>query len=153
MVQMLLVSAGFECSLDGGTFSKYTSPVTYENLEVGDHSVQVQAIDTSGNKDTTPATFNWKVLTPAEATTKLINTINNMDIRTTFKLQFTTVLDEVLKILNDNNLDNDKIIGCRMLDQPLLIRVNKLSEAWLYNPNPSRGDTTTSNCAKECFGL
>lgn len=58
----------FECSLDNYAFSSCASPITYSKLIIGyDHTFEVRALDTSGNKDSTPASFSWKVHTPAEA--------------------------------------------------------------------------------------
>jgi YVTN family beta-propeller protein len=58
----------FECSLDNSAFLSCASPITYSKLNPGyDHIFEVRAIDTSGNEDSTPASFSWKVLTPAEA--------------------------------------------------------------------------------------
>jgi hypothetical protein len=49
----------FECSLDGAAFSTCSSPIGYSNLGGGAHTFQVRAVDTSGNKDPSPATFGW----------------------------------------------------------------------------------------------
>jgi hypothetical protein len=57
--------AGFECRLDSSNeadFAPCTSPITYNNLNAGVHTFEVRAIDTSGNKDPTPASFSWKIL-------------------------------------------------------------------------------------------
>lgn len=53
--------AGLECSLDNSGFSSCSSPVTLTNLAVGMHTFQVRAVDTSGNRDPTPASFSWKI--------------------------------------------------------------------------------------------
>ncbi len=51
----------FECSLDGGDYEDCASPATYTGLDVGAHTFEVRAIDTSSNVDPTPAQFNWTV--------------------------------------------------------------------------------------------
>jgi YVTN family beta-propeller protein len=63
--------AGFECNLDNGVFSSCLSPTTLTNLAVGKHTFQVRAIDTSGNRDPTPASFTWTIaaVTPPSHTT------------------------------------------------------------------------------------
>ena len=53
--------SGFECSLDGAVFSPCSSPTSYINLAGGAHTFQVKAVDTSGNKDSSPATFSWSI--------------------------------------------------------------------------------------------
>ena len=63
--------ASFECSLDIGAFSSCSSPATLTNLAVGKHTFQVRAVDTSGNRDPTPASFSWTIatITPPTKTT------------------------------------------------------------------------------------
>lgn len=51
----------FECSLDGSAFATCTSPLTYNNLSIGAHHFEVRAVDTSGNVDPTPASFDFTV--------------------------------------------------------------------------------------------
>ena len=53
--------SGFECSLDGAVFSPCSSPTSYINLTGGAHSFQVRAVDTSGSKDASPASFSWSI--------------------------------------------------------------------------------------------
>ena len=64
--------AGFQCSLDGSSFSSCASmspaTISYNNLAVGQHTFKVRAVDTQGNVDTTPASFTWTILTPTQAT-------------------------------------------------------------------------------------
>jgi hypothetical protein len=59
--------AGFECALDGATFSACSSPQTYSSLADGAHTFQVRAIDSAGNSDPTPAEHTWTVQTTAPA--------------------------------------------------------------------------------------
>ena len=54
----------FQCRLDGAAFAPCTSPVTYENLSLGSHTLQVVAIDGSDNMDATPAEQTWTVFEP-----------------------------------------------------------------------------------------
>ena len=51
----------FKCSLDGSTFAGCASPKTYSSLSQGNHTFRVQAIDTSGIADPTPASRSWTV--------------------------------------------------------------------------------------------
>ena len=67
----------FECSLDSGAYSACTSPVSLENLDDGDHTFRLRAIDQAGNVEATAVVVNWTVdtvatvssLTAAPATT------------------------------------------------------------------------------------
>ena len=63
--------AGFECNLDNSAFSSCSSPATLTNLAVGKHTFQVRAVDTLGNRDSTPASFSWTIatVTPPTKTT------------------------------------------------------------------------------------
>lgn len=54
--------ASYECSLDGAAFATCTSPKNYTGLANGAHSFLVRAIDSSGNIDQTPASYNWTVV-------------------------------------------------------------------------------------------
>lgn len=47
--------AGFECRLDAAVFAPCTSPATYTGLGLGSHWFWVRAVDTFGNRDTSPA--------------------------------------------------------------------------------------------------
>jgi hypothetical protein len=61
-------TATFACKLDGGAFSNCTSPVSYTGLTAGTHTFQVQATDTAGNVDATPASQSWTVVVPPDTT-------------------------------------------------------------------------------------
>jgi len=56
-----------------GFESSCSSPITFNNLATGSHTFEVRAVDTAGNKDPSPATLTWKVVTPKQALQKLIN--------------------------------------------------------------------------------
>jgi large repetitive protein len=51
----------YECSLDGAAYTPCTSPVTFNDLAPGEHTLQVRARDAAGNEDTTPDTRTWTV--------------------------------------------------------------------------------------------
>lgn len=66
----------FECKLDGGSFSSCTSPRNYSSLSDGSHTFQVQATDSLGNVDATPASYTWVVDTIAPDTSITGNPTN-----------------------------------------------------------------------------
>ena len=85
--------ASLECSLDGTPFTPCTSPQNFAGLSLGSHTFQVQAVDTSLNTDSTPASYSWTVLTPAQAIQNLINTVNSMGLPNPVKLSLTAPLN------------------------------------------------------------
>ncbi|HEV2951246.1 MAG TPA: right-handed parallel beta-helix repeat-containing protein, partial [Actinomycetota bacterium] len=56
----------FECRLDGEPvgFEECTTPKTYSNLDPGEHTFEVAAIDLKGNVDPTPASRTWTINPP-----------------------------------------------------------------------------------------
>ncbi|MGC1853079.1 MAG: Ig-like domain-containing protein, partial [Solirubrobacterales bacterium] len=61
--------ASFECRRDGGAWAACPSPKEYTSLSEGAHGFEVKAIDSAGNVDPSPATFNWTIDTTAPETT------------------------------------------------------------------------------------
>ncbi|MGB8573132.1 MAG: Ig-like domain-containing protein, partial [Nitrososphaeraceae archaeon] len=52
----------FECNVDGLNFVTCTSPFTFPSLsEDGQYTLEIRAQDRVGNKDMSPASFNWTV--------------------------------------------------------------------------------------------
>jgi hypothetical protein len=51
----------FKCKLDHKKFKKCKSPKTYHGLDLGKHSFKVEAIDSAGNVDSTPAKDKFKI--------------------------------------------------------------------------------------------
>ena len=68
-------SSSFQCRLDGGAFSKCTSPTTYASLKGGSHSFSVRATDPIGHTGPT-TTYTWTIdLTPPGQVRSLRKTI------------------------------------------------------------------------------
>jgi hypothetical protein len=61
--------SSFRCQLDAGALVSCTSPVTYNALAEGSHSISVVATDSLGNVDPTPAVRTWTVDTTPPDTT------------------------------------------------------------------------------------
>jgi hypothetical protein len=91
--------AGFECSLDTPLPSSTSSPsvlasvfstnnvfscsnrVLINNLTHGSsHRFEVRAVDPSGNRDPTPATFSWTITNVNSGTTNKTNTTGNASV-------------------------------------------------------------------------
>ncbi|MSQ06746.1 MAG: hypothetical protein EXR46_06080 [Dehalococcoidia bacterium] len=107
--------AGFKCSLDGTAYAPCVSPVGYSALAVGSHTFQVLATDVAGNEDTSPATFTWGVITPAEASQNLIAAIGNMGLPASVAKSLTAPLGKISALLSDNDPGNDGDV-CSKLD-------------------------------------
>ncbi len=52
----------YECSLDGAAFAPCQDTVTFEDLALGEHTLQVRARDAADNLDATPASATWTVV-------------------------------------------------------------------------------------------
>jgi hypothetical protein len=51
----------FECQIDSGGYSSFTSPMSYTGLSEGSHTFYVRAKDLAGNVDSTPAFYSWTI--------------------------------------------------------------------------------------------
>jgi YVTN family beta-propeller protein len=107
--------AGFECRLDNSTFSPCTSPTTLTNLPHGKHNFQVRAVDTAGNRDPTPASFSWNILTPAQRIQQLIQLIQSMGLNHGTQTSLTAPLNAALSQLTNNN-PNSVGTACNQLN-------------------------------------
>jgi Bacterial Ig-like domain len=56
--------ATFECKLDTQTFAGCESPKHYPDLAVGEHRFEVRAKDAAGNRDSSAATYDWRIEAP-----------------------------------------------------------------------------------------
>ena len=52
---------GFECQLDGGGYRSCDSPRRYSGLEPGRHTFRVRAIGSGGRRDSSPASYSWRI--------------------------------------------------------------------------------------------
>lgn len=97
--------AGFECSLDGGSYSSCAkanpATINFDDLAAGQqHTVKIRAVDTQGNKDPNPDTFSWTILTPKQAIQKLIATIDSMHLSKGTRISLEATLTATVNLLN-----------------------------------------------------
>lgn len=67
-VEFLVSDFGFsECSYDGGSFQRCTSPYELQNMPEGPHSLTVRSTDRANNVEVSPTTVRWTVdITPPD---------------------------------------------------------------------------------------
>jgi hypothetical protein len=65
----------FECSIDGASFTLCNSPVQFNDLADGSHTLEVRSEDKVGNEGPTPTAFIWTVNTKPPNTT--INSVTD----------------------------------------------------------------------------
>jgi hypothetical protein len=86
----------FECKLDDGNFEPCTTPKEYPGLVEGSsHTVEVRAVGTAGNADTTPASRTWTVDTTAPTVVGVspMNAATGVDRPTNVEVTFSEDLD------------------------------------------------------------
>lgn len=94
---------GFQCSLDGSTFSSCTTPFVANQLKAGvEHVFEVRAVNSFGNKDATPATLKWSVLTPAQGIANLKALVKSMHLGHGIENALIAKLNAALHSLNHN---------------------------------------------------
>jgi hypothetical protein len=98
---------GFECRLDGASFSPCASPASYDELNAGVHLFEVRAADGAGNVDASPAGVAWKVITPSEAIQNLLTSIAGMRLDRGIANSLAAPLGEASRLLGDGNPNND----------------------------------------------
>ena len=79
--------SNFECQLDAGGYEACTSSAEFSELEDGEHTFEVRAIDPAGNPDETPASHTWTIDTAAPDTTITeapVDPTNSVDASFTF---------------------------------------------------------------------
>jgi YVTN family beta-propeller protein len=139
--------SGFECSIDASQFSTCgtnTNPTTvsYNNLAAGhQHTFKVRAVVSAENKDPTPATFTWTILTPQQAIQNIINTIDNMHLSHGIATSLEAPLNNAIKQLSRNH----DVPVCNLLNA-FLDQVNAKASNGTIDIRASCRFKTTSNC-------
>ena len=104
----------YECRLeDGGWKSAHKvtdingekiNTCTYTGVrDPGAHNFEVRAVDTSGNKDASPASFMWNIEAPDQAIQGLITRVNSIYQ----SLNLDSALHQAIEDLSDNSVSND----------------------------------------------
>src|SRR5919106_1311126 len=57
-----------QCSIDNSNFTDCVSPIEYDNLADGNHSLLILSEDNVGNRGQIPSSFNWTIDTEAPST-------------------------------------------------------------------------------------
>jgi Big-like domain-containing protein/HYR domain-containing protein/K319-like protein len=104
----------YECRLDDGGWKSAHSVTdingekintcTYTGVrDPGAHNFEVRAVDTSGNKDASPASFMWNIEAPDQAIQGLITRVNSIYQ----SLNLDSALHQAVEDLSDNSASND----------------------------------------------
>jgi len=107
--------AGFECSIDSKPFISCTNPSSFTGLSDASHTLMVRAYDTSGNRDPTPDSFAWTIITPGQAANILADDVGGMPASQATKSSLLGILSHAQQVLNDNDPSND-LSACVHLD-------------------------------------
>jgi hypothetical protein len=112
---------GFECKMDDKNWQASTakyrpdeSGCHYLNLGEGLHTFQVRAIDTSGNKDPTPVTFSWTIVSLRDSIAELRDIVLLLDLPSNIQQTLTDSLDNSIGNIKDDN-SYDSLI-CEYID-------------------------------------
>ncbi|MBA3750781.1 MAG: HYR domain-containing protein, partial [Nitrosopumilus sp.] len=113
---------GFECKIDEKNWQPSTIKYQlenrmgcyYMNLEQGQHTFQVRAIDTSGNKDPNPEIFSWTIITLKDAINELRERITLLDLPFNLKSDLLNSLDNAINNIQENE-SYDHLI-CEYID-------------------------------------
>jgi hypothetical protein len=124
----------FECSLDSSIFDLCTSPIIIDNLNPGEHTFEVRAIDQSGNVDKTPAQFRWIVIDLAEKLEDIKTIIDDGEIGNILKNNLHVILKEIQTLVKDNtpNINNEI---CTNLEEFILQITHNSNDITLSNIN------------------
>ena len=113
---------GFECKLDDGNWRPSTidyqpnnkSGCYYMNLETGDHSFQVRAVDTSNNKDPNPQSFSWTIISLEDAIISLHDFVSTIIMPPNLQEELSDSLNDAIGNIQDDG-SYDHLI-CEYLD-------------------------------------
>jgi hypothetical protein len=116
----------FECSVDGTSFTTCTSPVQFNNLSDGSHTLEVRTEDNVANIDASPASFAWTIdsAPPTTAINSVVdsnkNTLSNGSNTRSNSITFTFSGSDTSKVKTSKvevkrfqcSLDNSDFADC-----------------------------------------
>ncbi|HVH90156.1 MAG TPA: Ig-like domain-containing protein, partial [Candidatus Acidoferrum sp.] len=153
----------FECSLDGASFVTCTSPVQFNNISEGSHTLEVRGVDKAGNEGPTPIAFIWTVNTKPPNTT--INSVidgnknivtNNSDSRSNIVTIVFSAMDVVTNVDHfECNIDNSDFVTCTspftfpnlLSDGPHTFKVSAVDNSGHKDPSPALYTWTVDTAA------
>ena len=134
----------FECSVDGGPFESCSPPEEVEVLTPGQHTLQVRAVDETGNVDPTPATRTWTVVDVSAPDTSIELGPEEETQETSATFEFIgeepdgTIVDEF-----ECSLDGGDFVACTsphtihgLSGGPHVLQVRAKDAAGLVDPTP-----------------
>jgi hypothetical protein len=153
----------FECSLDGASFVTCTSPVQFNNISEGSHTLEVRGVDKAGNEGPTPIAFIWTVNTKPPNTT--INSLidgnknivtNNSDSRSNIVTIVFSAMDVVTNVDHfECSIDNSDFVTCTspftfpnlLSDGPHTFKVSAVDNSGHKDPSPALYTWTVDTAA------
>ena len=110
----------FECSIDGASFTICASPVQFNSLSDGSHTLEVRAADKVGNEGPTPTAFIWTVNTKPPNTSINSVTDGNKNIvanNSNTKSNTITILFSASEVVSnvdhfECSIDNSDFVTC-----------------------------------------
>ncbi len=100
---------GFECKMDDKNgqastvkYQQNEAGCYYLNLEQGLHTFQVMTVDTSGNKDPTPVTFSWTIVSLRDSIAELRDIVLLLDLPSNIQQVLMNSLDNSIGNIKDD---------------------------------------------------
>ncbi|WP_415310506.1 Ig-like domain-containing protein [Candidatus Nitrosocosmicus sp. FF01] len=113
---------GFECSIDNGNWRPSTiqygavdnAGCYFMNLDSGQHTVQIRAIDTSDNIEVNPQTFSWTVIPLENSISNLRDFVSTINLPNNLQFEIIDSLNSALgNVQDDGSYDH---LLCEYLD-------------------------------------
>ena len=103
-----------QCSIDNSNFTDCVSPIEYDNLADGNHSLLILSEDKVGNRGQVPSSFNWTIDTEAPST----SIFSAIDGNNNFLIQGSNTSSSSIFFefsANDTGGNEDKGVGIKQI--------------------------------------